>query len=130
MNNSKQRNLILNIINNSTNHPTAYDIYKKSKTIFPNISLGTIYRNLNLLYEKNMIIKVHTNDAVEHYDKVHNKHTHFICDICNTIYDIEEKLKIRKTINGNKILDYSLNYTGICHKCLKKEEEKNGIKRK
>lgn len=130
MNNSKQRNLILNIINNSTKHPTAYDIHKEALKTFPNISLGTIYRNLNLLCKNNMIIKVNTNDSVEHYDNIKKKHTHFICNICNTIYDVEETINTKKYINGNKVLDYDLKYTGICHKCLNKEEKNNEIKRK
>ena len=62
MRNTKQRELILNIINNSYNHPSAYDIYLECKKIIPNISLGTVYRNLNTLIETNSIQKIKTTD--------------------------------------------------------------------
>ena len=124
MNNSRQRNLILNIINESYNHPTAYEIYEIAKEEVPNISLGTVYRNLKLLYEHNMIIKITTNDKVTHYDKVFDKHSHFICDVCNGIYDVSCGEDIPKEILGNKVLGCDIRYNGICHVCLKKEEEK------
>lgn len=130
MKNSKQRNLVLDIINKSHNHPTAYEIYDIAKKQVPNISLGTIYRNLNFLDEYNFIRHINTNDGIVHYDKVYKKHSHFICNICNRIYDIDEVFFEKDFINGNKVLNYDLRYFGVCSCCLKKEEINYGIKRK
>ena len=109
MNNSKQRNLILSIINESNDHPTANEIYEISKKTIPNISLGTVYRNLNLLVEHGMIKTVKTNDNMERYDKIFNKHNHFICNKCNKVYDIfEENENKKQSINGHTILDIDI----------------------
>ena len=69
MRNTKQRDLILQIINNSYNHPCAYDIYLDCKKEIPNISLGTVYRNLNTLLESNSIQKIKSTDNIDRYDK-------------------------------------------------------------
>lgn len=122
MNNSKQRNIILEVINNSFNHPNAYEIYEEVKKQIPNISLGTIYRNLNLLCEKKMIRKIISNDDVDHYDKIFNNHNHFICDKCHKIYDLDNIISYKKKIDGHQILDYDFIFNGICRNCLKKEE--------
>ena len=123
MNNSKQRNLILSIINESNDHPTANEIYETSKKTIPNISLGTVYRNLNLLFEHGMIKTVKTNDNMERYDKIFNKHNHFICNKCNKIYDIfEENENNKQSINGHTILDIDITYSGICKNCIKSLE--------
>lgn len=123
MNNSKQRNLILSIINESNDHPTANEIYEISKKTIPNISLGTVYRNLNLLVEHGMIKTVKTNDNMERYDKIFNKHNHFICNKCNKVYDIfEENENKKQSINGHTILDIDITYSGICENCIKSLE--------
>ncbi len=123
MNNSKQRNLILSIINESNDHPTANEIYEISKKTIPNISLGTVYRNLNLLVEHGMIKTVKTNDNMERYDKIFNKHNHFICNKCNKIYDIfKENENKKQSINGHTILDIDITYSGICENCIKSLE--------
>lgn len=123
MNNSKQRNLILSIINESNDHPTANEIYEISKKTIPNISLGTVYRNLNLLVEHGMIKTVKTNDNTERYDKIFNKNNHFICKKCNKIYDIfEENKNNKQNINGHTILDIDITYSGICENCIKSLE--------
>lgn len=119
MNNSKQRNLILSIINESYDHPTANEIYEKSKKEIPNISLGTVYRNLNILVEHGMIKTVKTNDNMERYDKIFNKHNHFICNKCKRIYDIfEENQNNKKSVDGHKIMNTDITYSGICTHCI------------
>ena len=69
MKNTKQRNVILGIINNSNNHLDAYEIYDMAKREINNISLGTVYRNLGQLERHGMVISIVVN-GVKHYDKV------------------------------------------------------------
>ena len=90
MRETKQRNLILEIINNSTVHLIAEDIYKLAREKIPNISLGTVYRNLNFLLDQGSIRKIKIN-SIDHFDNVKKFHNHFICTKCNTIYDVFEK---------------------------------------
>ena len=58
MRNTKQKELILNIINHSNTHPTAFEVYEEAKKELHNISLGTVYRNLNVLLENKKIIQI------------------------------------------------------------------------
>ena len=87
MRNTKQRDLILNIINNSYNHLTAEEVYEIARKEISNISLGTVYRNLIVLTNLRKIRKIKTFDAKDHYDRMH-KHNHFICGIFLCDYGI------------------------------------------
>ena len=90
MRDTKQRSLILEIVNNSYEHLSAEKIYDIAKKEMPNISLGTVYRNLNLLFENGNIRKIKSDDNIDHYDNLKNEHNHFICCKCNKIYDVFE----------------------------------------
>ncbi len=119
MRNSKQRNLILDIVNQSTSHPTAEEIYIECRKQFSNISLGTVYRNLNLLVELNEIIKVEGVDDKEHFDKK-IEHYHFVCNSCKKIIDIYGiEMPKYQEINGHKIDEQILTFKGICNSCQK-----------
>ena len=120
MRNTRQRELILEIINNSCNHPNAYDIYVECKKEIPNISLGTVYRNLNTLVDTNCIQKIKSTNNIDRYDKMIN-HGHFICTICNKIIDINDKFNYNEYIGDNKVLNCKITYEGICKNCLEKE---------
>jgi len=122
---SKQRNLILDIINNSYNHPSAYMIYEKCRGEIPNISLGTVYRNLNNLVSDTKIRRIKMPDNVDRYDRISNFHAHFICLNCNNLYDLEFSDNLKNNLNGNRVLDYEISFRGICKKCL---DNKGGIK--
>jgi ferric uptake regulator len=118
--NSKQKTLILNIINSSYNHPNAYQIYDECKKVIPNISLGTVYRNLNNLVDNNEIRVIKTKEDVVRYDKIYNKHAHFICTNCGNIIDLDKKYyKEISSIENNVVFDCEINYKGICEHCMK-----------
>ena len=120
MRNTKQRDLILNIINNSYSHPSAYDIYLECKKVISNISLGTIYRNLNTLIETNSIQRIKSEDNIDRYDKMIN-HSHFICIKCNKIIDINEKVNYNEYVGENKVLNCKLILEGLCKDCKGEE---------
>ena len=86
MRNTRQRNCIFDIVNNSYEHLTAYQVYDKAKQVISNISLGTVYRNLSWLCENNKI-KYFIVDGIVRYDRK-DEHDHFICRECNNIIDI------------------------------------------
>ncbi len=118
MRNTKQKDLILKIINNSCNHPTANEVYEIARLDIPNISLGTVYRILNNLVEKGKIRNINTMDDIHHYDNINHKHDHFICIKCGLVEDVEKNSKEIKTINNNQVLDCDITYKGICEKCI------------
>lgn len=132
MRNTKQRGLVLEVVSHSYSHPTASHVYQECIKVMPNISLGTVYRNLSSLVEQGKIQRLENSDHIACYDRV-AYHDHFICIKCGKIIDIKRKnVSYDKVIDGNKVLDYSIRYSGVCCDCMKVEEEsrKYGIKGK
>ena len=132
MRNTKQKSLILDIINNSFNHPTAYDVYEDCIKVLPNISLGTVYRNLNTLVNLGDINRIDMPNGIARFDKI-MCHDHFICMKCGSVIDIDRnKITYDDIINGNKVYQCKISYEGICVDCLNKSkgDDINGIKGK
>lgn len=122
MRNTRQRELVLDIVNQSYNHPTAYEVYQNCILVIPNISLGTVYRNLNTLVELGSIQRVSVSGQVDRYDKI-TKHDHFVCVRCGSIIDIVKKnFCYEGMLEGNKVLDCKVRYDGICCDCINLEE--------
>ena len=118
--NTKQRYLILSIVNNSYSHPGALDIYNEAVKLIPNISLGTVYRNLNRLVDEGLIKRIKTPDNIERFAHTNN-HAHFICMKCGSIIDLgEEYLFNLEKIDDNEVLDCEVSFKGICKNCKKK----------
>ena len=119
---TKQKSLILDVVNASYSHPTAHEIYESCRMSIPNISLGTVYRNLNSLVLKGKIKALHMNDNTIRYDRIDDEHYHFICTNCHKIFDIHNKITIPPIENEYKVTDYELIIRGICKECIEMEE--------
>lgn len=85
---SHQRDMIYNYMLETKEHPSAEMIYEDLKKIEPNLSLGTVYRNLKLLEELGMVRKVTNVNNVERYDAMTYDHIHFVCDECGSVSDL------------------------------------------
>ena len=123
---SKQRELILNYILNSHEHLTADTIYADLIKDNPELSLGTVYRNLPKLTEIGAIKKVSLPNQVDKFDKNLEPHAHFICDECGSITDINnpEVDKFLNKISKDEdisIRKYDITLNGTCKKCKSKE---------
>ncbi len=121
---SKQRELILNTIVENHVHPTADFIYNHLKKDNPNLSLGTVYRNLAQLVEHGFIKKVSIPGYPDRFDGNLSEHHHFICQHCCEICDIDSKIlnNINKMISeeqGLQITSSNINLKGICNNCKK-----------
>lgn len=117
---SKKRDLILNIVRGTRNHPTADYVYEIARNELQNISLGTVYRNLGQLVD-NKSLKSINIDGTIHYDAFLDDHQHFQCKTCNDIYDIEVYMKdfvsqVESKTN-HKIDGCEIHLIGICEKC-------------
>ena len=126
---SKQRDAIYTFLMSRKDHPTAETVYANVIKEFPNISLGTVYRNLSFLVENGMAIKVPCSDGSVHFDGNVNPHYHFQCTECGAVIDLEmdgksqEKAFINSAsknfggaIDGNVTFFY-----GKCPNCVNKE---------
>lgn len=121
---SYQRDSIYNYIKNTKAHPTAETIYTVLKTCIPNLSLGTVYRNLKQLVQLGKIKKVMTPQSTEHYEADLSNHAHFICSSCGKIIDIPSKnINILNNDillpNGVSSSSYELTIHGLCTDCTK-----------
>lgn len=125
MNFSRQRELIYNQVMNNPIHPTADEVYSALKKDNPNLSLGTVYRNLNMLSELGMLQKLRIADGSDRFDGRTDKHLHMVCDKCGKVFDIETDVlagaeeKIRAE-HGHIITKMTLNLNGICADCAAK----------
>lgn len=120
---TKQRRLIYSIITNSKEHLSAEEIYESAKREMPNIAIGTIYRNLNLMVRDGEIRKVEIHNAPDRFDKNINNHDHLICDECGKLKDIVIKDfdKIIEEHSVDNITSYDLNIHYVCPQCSKKQ---------
>lgn len=88
---SRQREAILEIVAASHSHPTASEIYSAVREKIPNISLGTVYRNLAQLSENGDILMISVGEGCERYDGNVKAHLHLHCKVCGKIFDIPLK---------------------------------------
>jgi len=112
-----QKSIILNYLKNIKTHPTAEQIHQAVKKQLPHISLGTVYRNLNLLRKKGEIQEIFSFSS--HFDGDISPHAHFICEKCHKIYDIFDNCSIlkKKQTKVGKINKYQIYLYGICKQC-------------
>ncbi len=123
---SRQREAILTYLRSTTSHPTAESVYFKIREEFPKISLGTVYRNLNLLADSGEILRLSCGDGVEHFDATVEPHHHFICRTCDSVLDLQMKWQdmidreAEKNFSG-EIDGHEIYFYGTCSKCLKQK---------
>ncbi len=120
---SKQRQQVLKTLQEFPNHPTAEQIYEQVRKKIPTISLGTVYRNLGLLVEQNIIRKFESpGESSIRYDGRNDEHSHLVCMNCNKVYDIDistfSQLDITLEHNtGFKVQEHDIVLRGICKEC-------------
>ena len=122
---SRQRESIKEYLNRSCEHPTADTVYMSVRQEFPNISLGTVYRNLNLLADLGEAIKITTPNGGVHFDGRTEPHYHFHCNHCGNVIDLNlEELNCINEAAGKNfegvIESHTMMFYGTCKDCLKK----------
>lgn len=121
---SKQRQIIYNAIKTNPVHPSADMIYNMLKEEYPELSLGTVYRNLNVLSDMGLIVKISSGLESEHYDGNTDNHYHFICTKCSKMFDIDIPYQANivtdaQKNSSHKIIEHDIVFSGICESCCK-----------
>ncbi len=119
---SKQREAILNELQGRCDHPTAAQVYEGVRKVIPNISLGTVYRNLASLVESGEILSVTVGDGKEHFDGDKSFHLHLHCKCCGAIIDSRvESDKIKDLANFDGFVPETSVCVvyGLCKNCNK-----------
>ncbi len=121
-----QRQIILEELSKVTSHPTANEVYDMVRKRLPRIGLGTVYRNLELMAENGIILKLEVGGTQKRFDATTDPHYHIRCIRCDRVDDID--IEVQHAINNAAaaasnytILGHHIEFTGICEKCLKKE---------
>ncbi|TWI68884.1 Fur family ferric uptake transcriptional regulator [Desulfobotulus alkaliphilus] len=119
---SPQRRLILEEVMGTKKHPTADVIYRNVKHKLPNISLGTVYRNLESLSENGYIQRIDTGTGPRRYDGDTRPHAHIRCTSCDSLEDLPEKNLLEKFLLRELKTDYYIQEViieirGLCPEC-------------
>lgn len=121
---SRKREAILKAVRSTKCHPTAEWVYRTLKPDYPDLSLGTVYRNLAQFKNDGTIVSVGTINGQERYDGNVTPHTHFVCSSCGAVIDIPGRLineaQVEKTAEEMhlRVDSWDVLMHGICAKCL------------
>ncbi|WP_320171515.1 transcriptional repressor [Maridesulfovibrio sp.] len=118
---SKQRELILEELRGLTCHPTADELYELVRKRISNISLGTVYRNLELLAASGVILKLESGGK-NRFDGTAEPHPHIRCTQCGRVDDVMQQVDVTtlddKSSRGYDIKGCNIEYFGICPDCM------------
>ncbi len=120
--NTPQRKIILEELRAVTTHPTAAELYDLVRRRLPRVSLGTVYRNLEVLHQDGMIRKLEFAGAEARFDGTTTEHYHVRCRQCGRIEDIPELGPDSGPVQpaqlaGFRIEGHRLEYVGLCPAC-------------
>jgi len=120
--NTRQRQVILEELQKLTTHPSAATLYGLVRERLPNVSLGTVYRNLDLLARSGVIQRLNTGNTEARFDWNPERHYHVCCVECGRVDDVHDasgdifEIEVDE-IQGFDILGHQLQFTGICPEC-------------
>lgn len=119
---TKQKEAILEVLRGTTSHPTADWVYNEVRKEIPNISLGTVYRNLRLLCESGEILELDLCGTLARFDARQDNHYHFRCEKCGRVFDVDlpvdeeiDRRAAQKT--GFEVSFHRLEFRGVCKNC-------------
>ena len=123
---SKQRETIKEFLSTRKDHPTADVVYTNVRKSFPNISLGTVYRNLTLLADIGEITRLGVGDGADRFDFDTSPHYHFVCSDCGRVSDFDFPFMERMTQAARESfkgeIDGHITYFyGRCENCSKQQ---------
>ena len=104
-------------------HPTALEIYGMTRAVDPTISMGTVYRNLNLLAEQGKILRIKVPGGADRYDGTIEPHNHAVCTKCGMVMDYTfnfDSLSSQLERSGFKCEELNITVRGTCKNCLTK----------
>ncbi len=129
---SRKRVAILNTLQETDIHPTADWVYARLKPRYPNLSLGTVYRNLKKFCETGKAVSVGVINGQEHFDGRVEPHAHFVCSQCKAVIDVHEtfftpeELAVLSQKFHLSVEDAVVVFHGLCEKCRQSCEMQHG----
>ena len=121
--NFRKRTAILSYMRHTKDHPSAEMVYNHLKQEIPDLSLGTVYRNLSMFKNQGEIISLGTVNGVERFDGNTEPHVHFICNRCDSVSDLPQ-IYVPQSLcsraadeTGGQVNTCHLTFTGVCRRC-------------
>lgn len=119
---SRQRDRILSLLHSTKMHPTAGWIYESLKLEMPDLSLGTVYRNLKILEMQGKLQVLHSGSGFDRFDGDVHPHYHLICTTCGAVEDVDLPIQSEleqkaKALSGQRINGHRLDFFGLCTRC-------------
>ena len=126
---SRKREAILQTVRGTTEHPSAEWVYHQLKAAYPDLSLGTVYRNLSQFKNDGVIISLGTVNGQERFDGATHPHSHFVCERCGRVLDVEstfssEACSLISQRYGVLAERCDVIYRGICASCKNENENR------
>ena len=123
---SVKREAMLALLRSTHSHPGAEWVYDRLRPDFPDLSLGTVYRNLRQLEGEGLIVSVGVVGGVERFDANTAPHAHFVCTRCGAVTDLElpggpELRREAEAASGGRISGCEVRFTGLCRGCLDRD---------
>ena len=124
----RKRNAILSYLQSTTDHPSAEMVYAGLKPEIPDLSLGTVYRNLSLFKQQGLVSSVATVKGVERFDGNTSPHVHFLCTECDAVIDLTQMQvpdslrSIAESCSGGQVEQCQLSFSGLCRDCAGRQE--------
>lgn len=127
---SKKREAILNLIQGTSCHPSAEWVYQQLRPLHPDLSLGTVYRNLAFFQEHGLVQSVGVVQGQERFDAITSPHSHFVCNCCGTVLDLPDirpERELERTVStqyGFAVERCELSFYGLCPNCTDQQNLK------
>ena len=122
MRSSNQRSLVHQIVESAHDHPTAQGVFERARKRLPSISLGTVYRNLQVLVEQGLLLERKAGSRPARYEANRFQHYHICCVQCGALEDLSvpyQKLldrRVQKMVRY-KLQEHRMEFYGICPQC-------------
>ncbi len=125
----RKRNAILDYLRSTSAHPSAETVFTDLKQHIPDLSMGTVYRNLSLFKQQGLAVSVATVRGVERFDGNTEPHVHFICSLCDAVIDMPE-VHLPQAVKAaaghcGRVDGCQLSFTGTCKSCLNTQKQIN-----
>ncbi len=127
-----QRQILLEELSSVNSHPTACELYDMVRKRLPRIGLGTVYRNLELMAEHGMILKIELGGSQKRFDAITAPHYHIRCSRCNRVEDIdvdilEDFIGAASKNTAYNIIGHRVEFSGKCPKCQEKKGNRDEL---
>lgn len=125
----RKREKILSYLKSTDTHPSAEMVYTRLKPEIPDLSLGTVYRNLSMFKQRGVIASIGAVNGVERFDYNTAPHVHFVCGCCNGVLDMhaievpDALLQKAAEVAGGQVEACQVTFNGLCRDCFEKQSK-------